>query len=148
MSKPDQNEPNNDPCMNSEEVKYPLFMAEFLPPNLTSNKWVYIDQALLSVESWAIGVCTLLAMQPKLLQLRVALVPCSFGVANPALFLLALAGEEGVFRRHLGAISSRLDTPDPILPWSPAPESSPLDSAAVALGPNTSLKLTGSVGSI
>ena len=120
MSKPDQNEPNNDPCMNSEEVKYPLFVAEFLPPNHTSNKWVYIDQALLSVESWAIGVCTLLAMQPKLLQLRAALVPCSFGVANPALFLLALAGEEGVFRRHLGAVSSRLDTPDPIILLDPS----------------------------
>ena len=61
MSKPDQNEPNNDPCMSSEEVNYPLLVAESLPPNLTSNKWVYIDQALLSVESWAIGVCTLLA---------------------------------------------------------------------------------------
>ena len=105
MSKSDQYEPNNDPYLKSGEVKYPLFVAESLPPSLTSNKWVYIDQALLSVESWAIGVCTLLAMQPKLLQVRVALVPCSFGLAKPAHFLLALAGEEGVFRRHLGAVS-------------------------------------------
>ena len=61
ISKSDQYEPNNDPYSNSGEVKYPLFAAESLPPSLTSNKWVYIDQALLSVESWAIGVCTLLA---------------------------------------------------------------------------------------
>ena len=74
-------------------------------------------------------------MKPKLLVLKVALVPCSFGVANPALLLLSLVGEEGVFGRHLGAVSRRLDTPDPILPWTPAPESSPLDSAAVAPGP-------------
>ena len=67
--------------------------------------------------------------------LKAALVPCSFGLARPAHFLLALAGEEGVFRRHLGAVSRRLDTPDPILPWTPAPESSPLDSAAAAPGP-------------
>ena len=145
MSKPDQNEPNNDPYLNSEEVKYPLFVAEFLPPNHTSNKWVYIDQALLSagkLGNRCLHTSGYAAETPSVL--KAALVPCSFGLARPAHFLLALAGEEGVFRRHLGAVSRRLDTPDPILPWTPAPESSPLDSAAAAPGPNTSLKLTGS----
>ena len=59
-------------------------------------------------------------MKPRLLELRAALVPCSFGVANPALFLLSLVEAEGVFGRHLGAVSSRLDTPDPIILLDPS----------------------------
>ena len=39
MSKPDQNEPNNDPRLNSVELKYPLFVAEFLPPNRHQTNW-------------------------------------------------------------------------------------------------------------
>ena len=73
-----------------------------------------------------------------------SLVLCSFGLAGPAHFLLALAGEEGVFKRHLGAVSRRLDTPDSICPQNPAPESSPLDSAAMAPCPRPSMKLTDS----
>ena len=86
-------------------------------------------------------------MQPKLLQVRVALVPCSFGLAKPAHFLLALAGEEGVFNRHLGAVSRRLDTPDSISQPEPSTRELSLGShpGRCCSGPHTSLKLTGSV---
>ena len=79
--------------------------------------------------------------------LRAALVPCSFGVASPALLLLSLVGEEeGVLGRHLGMpVSGWLETPDPIILWTPHQRTLPGLGSSRLRVPNTSLKLSGSV---
>ena len=123
--------------------KVPLIDGRISAPQSTSNKWVYINQALLSDESWVIGVCTLLALQPKLLQQRAALVPCSFGLAGPALFLLPWLGKRASSKTPWSG-QQKARHPDSIIPQNPAPESSPLDSTAMAPCPRPSLKLSDS----
>ena len=135
MSKPDQNEPNNDPRLNSVEVKYPLFVAEFLPPNRHQTNW-YISTKFYYQSKVGQSVFAHFWLCSR----------NSFSVEGSIGSLLFRAGRTRTLPPCLGwgrgrlqktprSGQQRLDTPDPIIPWTPAPESSSLDSAAAAPGP-------------
>ena len=140
MSKSDQNEPNNDPYLNSGEVKYPLFEAEFLPPNRHQTSWYRSTKYIirLRLDNGCLHTSGFAAETPSG---ESSLVRCSFGLAGPAHFLLALAGEEGVFNRHLGAVSRRLDTPDSISRPEPSTRELSFGLGSCCSGSHTSLKL-------
>ena len=98
--KPDQNVPNNDQYSNSGEAKYPLFEAEPLSPNRHQNSWYRSTKYIirLKLDNRCLHTSGFAAETPSG---ESSLVRCSFGLAGPAHFLLALAGEEGVFKDTL-----------------------------------------------
>ena len=136
-----------DSNMDPKGVKHPYFTGRVsAPQSYIKQTGVNIIQVLLSAESWAIRICTLWLNKPRLLVLRVALVPCSQGWQAPHSSFLSLVWEEGgVLGRHLGApVSGWLGTPDPII-LEQHPRELFLDSAAAGSGSQAlPLKLSGS----
>ena len=131
--------------MDPKGVKYPYFTGRVsAPQSYIKQTGVNIVQALLSAESWAIRVCTLWLNKPRLLVLRVALVPCSQGWQAPHSSSFPWLGKKRVSLadtlERKSAVGSKLRT---LLALNPTPENSSWTQQQQLWVPALPLKLSG-----
>ena len=128
-----------DPNMDPKGVKYPYLQAEPLPPNRHQTNRKYCSKFYYQ-QKVGLSVCsTLWLNKPRLLVLRVALVPCSQGWQAPHSSSFPWFGKKRVSladtSERQSAVGSGLRT---LLSLNHTPENSSWTQQQQALGPSSS----------